>query len=92
MFEESLFRYGKNETERSPQGTSLPQDGDGVLVVHTLLENSADINKKDMYELTPLHHAALRGNIKIVEFLLEQEQIKVRLEVFFKLQQKFRYV
>ena len=77
MFEGSWFRYGKNETERSPQGTSLPQDGDGVLVVHTLLENSADINKKDMYELTPLHHAALRGNIKIVEFLLEQEQIKV---------------
>ena len=53
-------RYGKNETERSPQGISLPLDGDGVLVVKTLLNAKADINKKDLYELTPLHHASLR--------------------------------
>ena len=53
-------RYGKNETERTPQGTSLPLDGDGVLVVETLLKAKANINKKDLYELSPLHHASLR--------------------------------
>ena len=53
-------RYGKNETERTPQGTSMPLDGDGVLVVEALLNAGAEINKKDLYELRPLHHASLR--------------------------------
>lgn len=47
-------------TERNVQGTSNPVSNDGVLVVETLVRASADINKRDMYKLTPLHHAALR--------------------------------
>ena len=53
-------RYGKNETERTPQGISLPLDDDGVMVVKALLKANADINKEDFYKLSPLHHASLR--------------------------------
>ena len=53
-------RYGKNVTERTVQGTSSPQGEDGVLVVEALLQAGADINRRDVYDLTPLHHAALR--------------------------------
>ena len=47
-------------TERSVQGTSEVENDDGVEVVKILLEHEADINKKDVYEFTPLHHASLR--------------------------------
>merc|ERR550532_2357509 len=70
-------RYGKNVTERNVQGTSNPVSNDGVLVVETLVRASADINKRDMYKLTPLHHAALRGNVRIVKCLLSQKGIDI---------------
>ena len=47
-------------TERSVQGTSEVENDDGVNVVKILLEHEADINMKDVYEFTPLHHASLR--------------------------------
>ena len=52
-------------TERSNQGvTDLTDDhkDDGVIVFRKLLEAGAKINKKDVYELSPLHHASLRSN------------------------------
>ena len=53
-------RYGRNVTERSVQGTSEVENDDGVSVVKILLDHNADINKKDVYEFSPLHHASLR--------------------------------
>ena len=89
-------RYGRNVTERSVQGTSEVENDDGVSVVKILLDHKADINKKDVYEFTPLHHASLRysyssnfvispkicsfrGNIKVVEFLLQQPNLKINI-------------
>ena len=63
-----VCRYGKNETERKEHGqSSRHNDGlkevadEGVKVVELLLNADADIKKKDVYNLVPLHHAALRS-------------------------------
>ena len=65
-----VCRYGKNETERKEHvhGRSIrSNDGlkavadDGVAVVELLLHFNAAIKKKDVYNLVPLHHAALRS-------------------------------
>ena len=47
------------------------------MVINLLLENGADINKPDKYLLTPLHHAAMRGNVEIVDRLLDNEYIDI---------------
>ena len=67
-------RYGKNETERNISGRSEADDV-GVLVVEALVGRGADINKPDQYKLCPLHHAAMRGNIRVVECLASKEGI-----------------
>ena len=67
-------RYGKNETERNISGRSEADDV-GVLVVEALLAGGADINKPDQYKLCPLHHAAMRGNIRVVECRASKEGI-----------------
>ena len=64
-------RYGRNVTERSVQGTSEVENDDGVSVVKILLDHKADINKKDVYEFTPLHHASLRYIILILLLVLK---------------------
>ena len=69
-----LCRYGKNETERNISGRSEADDV-GVLVVEALLDHGADINRPDQYKLCPLHHAAMRGNIRVVECLASKEGI-----------------
>ena len=74
MFNWQLFiktRYGRNVTERSVQGTSEVENDDGVSVVKMLLDHKADINKKDVYEFTPLHHASLRCIILILLIVLK---------------------
>ena len=65
-----VCRYGKNETERKEHDRSSRHDDglkevadedEGVVVVELLLNADADIKKKDVYNLVPLHHAALRS-------------------------------
>ena len=55
-------RYGKNETERKLPGVTKSDDNDGTNIVKYLLKRGA-VFEKDKYKLTPLHHAAMRGNI-----------------------------
>ncbi|MCF6768319.1 ankyrin repeat domain-containing protein [Thiotrichales bacterium 19S11-10] len=56
---------------------SIGSSGHGHDVVKALLQQGADptiINKKGC---TPLHYAAVRGNIKIVNLLLKEENIEI---------------
>ena len=47
----------------------------GLAVVRLLVEAGADYNRQDDYSLTPLHHAAMRGYTKVVNYLLNLENI-----------------
>ena len=39
-------------------------------VIDYMISNGADINAEDKYEMTPLHHSAIRGNQQALERLL----------------------
>ena len=68
-------RYGKNVVggcEREAEETDT-----GLEVVRLLVEHGADYNKQDDYSLTPLHHSAMRGYVKVVEFLLGLDNIDI---------------
>ena len=63
-------RYGKNITVESDDYDS---DSDtGLNVLKMLITYGGDFKARDIYNLTPLHHAAMRGNIKIVEHLVKE--------------------
>ena len=66
-------RYGKNVVGGCERNSEEPDTG--LEVVRLLVEQGADYNKQDDYSLTPLHHAAMRGYIKVVEFLLGLDNI-----------------
>ena len=68
------LRYGKNTSCDEDDNTKCPPS---IMVINLLLENGADINKPDKYLLTPLHHAAMRGNVEIVDRLLDNEYIDI---------------
>ena len=40
-------------------------------VIALLAKMGASVNERDKYGLTPLHHAAMRGNVKEVEQLVD---------------------
>ena len=62
-------RYGKNVTVICDD---YQEDSDtGLQVLKMLINYGGDVRAKDFYHLTPLHHAAMRGNIKIVEHLVK---------------------
>lgn len=44
--------------------------------MNLLIENGANVNAKDKYNLTALHHAAIRGNETAIECLLEAKDIE----------------
>ena len=66
-------RYGKNITRWDDE--SDPEKDVGLEVLKTLLDAEADINKRDVYELTPLHQAAMRGHKKLVQYLAQQVEL-----------------
>ena len=68
-------RYGKNVVGGCER--KEPEEDTGLEVVKLLVEHGADYNRQDDYSLTPLHHAAMRGYIKVVEFLLGQDNIDI---------------
>ena len=59
--------------------TGLEND-EGVQVVEALLSAKADINKLDKFDLSPLHHASMRGNIHVVEYLTLQANIEIDIK------------
>ena len=68
-------RYGKNVTENCDDYDS---DSDtGLNVLKMLIKYGGDSMAKDIYNLTPLHHAAMRGNIKIVEHLVKECEVDI---------------
>ena len=61
-------------------GRTETEHDEGVQVVAVLLQTGADLNRQDVYKLSPLHHAAMRGNIRVVKFLTEQPGIRVDIQ------------
>ena len=43
------------------------------------VSKNANVNAKDQYGFTALHYAALTNNLKAVEFLLQNNEIKVNV-------------
>ncbi|KAF2346870.1 Ankyrin repeat-containing domain, partial [Trinorchestia longiramus] len=64
---------------------SVSSMGDGVRfgkpsddsVVRLLVENGADVNAVDVYDLTPLHYACMRGNDVAIRDLLSYPQVNI---------------
>jgi len=73
-------RYGKNITERSVSGRTETDHDEGVQVIEALVQAGADLNKQDVWSLSPLHHASMRGNIRVVEFLTKQSGVQVDIQ------------
>ncbi|KAA0188428.1 hypothetical protein HAZT_HAZT003625 [Hyalella azteca] len=46
-------------------------------VVRLLVENGADVNAVDVYDLTPLHYACMRGNDVAIRDLLSYPQVLI---------------
>ena len=70
-------RYGKNVTVKNI-GDDYDSESDiGLNVLKILIKSGGDFMAKDIYNLTPLHHAAMRGNIKIVEHLVMESGVNI---------------
>ena len=54
------------------------------MILRYLLEQRANVNAKDFYGSTPLHYAALRGNVTAVKMLLGQKTISLEVSCEFK--------
>ena len=54
------------------------------MILRYLLEQRANVNAKDFYGSTPLHYAALRGNVTAVKMLLRQKTISLEVSCEFK--------
>ncbi|XP_023346201.1 serine/threonine-protein phosphatase 6 regulatory ankyrin repeat subunit B isoform X3 [Eurytemora carolleeae] len=70
-------RYGRHEEHgntrrrsRIDEETELEEDYLGIRVLKKLLQCGANVDAKDAYNMTGLHHAAMRGNISVVKFLV----------------------
>jgi ankyrin repeat protein len=48
-------------------------------LIEYFVSKNADVNAKDKYGFTALHYAALTNNLKAVEFLLQNDHIKVNI-------------
>ena len=71
-------RYGKNNVTVKTLRDDYDGDSDvGLGVLKLLLKAGGVVTAGDAYKLTPLHHAAMRGNIKIVEYLAALPEVRV---------------
>ena len=72
-----LLNHGANVNHRNNKdnGTPLHEIADeyipNIELLEILISRGADVNAKDKYGRTPLHHASHRCKLKMVEFLIE---------------------
>ena len=52
----------------TPDYTAASGASDAVM--RMLIDNGADINARDKYKLTALHHAAIRGHVTAIQRLM----------------------
>lgn len=72
--------YKKKESGRFKVNTLLePPAYKKDSIVLYLLEQKANVNAKDYYGSTPLHYAAMRGNVEAAQQLLTQKNINIEL-------------
>ena len=70
-------RYGKNVTASTVTDDYDSSTDVGLNILKLLISDGGDAGCRDDYNLTPLHHAAMRGNIKIVEHLVTEPGVKI---------------
>ena len=76
----SAVSYNKFYTPTISEEPEKDKDARPDLPVIALLaQMGACVNAKDKYGLTPLHHAAMRGNVREVEQLLDCGGIDVEV-------------
>ncbi|KAL7637921.1 UNVERIFIED_CONTAM: hypothetical protein RMT77_011534 [Armadillidium vulgare] len=64
-------RKKTKEEGRNTEGASDHDDDESEGVIKVLVENGADVHARDIYGLTPLHYAAMRGHDVAARDLLE---------------------
>ena len=47
-----------------------------------LLAQGSRVNEKDFYGLTPLHHAAMRGNYQCARVLVQHPDVDIEVRLF----------
>ncbi|XP_068697924.1 transient receptor potential cation channel subfamily A member 1 homolog [Montipora foliosa] len=58
-------------------GMQIPTEESSESLIVYLVEQGSDVNVRDNYGMTPLHHAASKGNLTAVIELLQCKEIKV---------------
>lgn len=66
-----LLMLGANIDQKNSDGYTALHLADGVEILRMFLDNGLDINGCSNYGDTPLHMAAMRGNLECVKLLLE---------------------
>ena len=60
----------KNKNGKTPLHLAIENDCEEDIIRY-LIQNGANLDVKDTYDLVPLHYAAERANVKAVELLIE---------------------
>ncbi|CAL1283118.1 unnamed protein product [Larinioides sclopetarius] len=68
-------RYGYNRSNKCLDEETAESPVDNETVISILIEEGAHVNCQDNYGMTPLHYAALRGNVFATEELLKSSKI-----------------
>ena len=69
----------QDESDDSNDEDWSEKDQANIDVLEYLLKLGAHVNLFDFYNLTALHHAAMRGNSRCVKILIEQEGIALEV-------------
>ena len=54
-------------------------NGNELITKMLMLDHHTDINAQDKHGLTPLHHAARNGHVKVVDALAKEENILINM-------------
>ena len=66
-----------NQSTRSSPFTSTKDNASKDSIIKFLLKHNANVNAKDDFGSTPLHYAAMRGNVAAVQHLLNRKEINL---------------
>lgn len=76
-----LLQTEETETDNSSEDDSSSQQDENTRVLDLLVNQGVNVNAKDFYGLTALHHASLRGNLACVKRLLACSGIAIEVGI-----------
>ena len=71
--------YSQEDADETTDDDATTQEQANVAVLQFLLSLGARVNQKDFYGLTPLHHAAMRGNTPCAKILISRDDIALEV-------------